>query len=69
MFDGDEISHAVLLLSDGTEYYAVPVRRVGVKHWEIKTEWHAQKLEALSVVAVALSIKGAKKDEDLKRAC
>lgn len=68
MFDGDEITCAVVLMSDGSEIYAVPVRRVGSKHWETKTEWHAEKLESLSVVAVALSIKGAKV-EDIRKAC
>ena len=68
VFDGDEISASVLLLTDGHDIYAVPVRRVGIKHWEIKTEWHAEKLEGLSVVAVALSIKGANRD-DLPKAC
>jgi len=59
MFDGDEITHSIVLISDGSEIYAVPVERVGVEHWKTKDGWKPQKLEGLSVCAVALSIDGA----------
>ena len=67
MFDGDEISASVLLITDGLQIYAVPVQRVGVKHWEIKTGYKAEKLEGLSVCAVALSIDGAGVEEKQKQ--
>jgi len=59
MFDGDEVRHMVLLLSDGHEIYAVPVFRMGDTTYEVKQGYAPKKFELKTMAACALAIDGA----------
>jgi len=59
MFDGEETTAIVVLITDGHEVFAMPAQRTGNFTYEVKRGMPAEKLELGTMVAVALSIEGA----------
>lgn len=59
MFDGEETTAIVVLITDGHEIWAMPAFRTGNFTYEVKAGCPAQKLQLATMLAVALCIEGA----------
>jgi hypothetical protein len=59
LFDGEETTAIVILITDGHEVFAIPAIRTGDRTYEIKSANLYSKLELHKSVSHALSIPGA----------